>query len=765
MRKALSLILSILMLCTMFVCLTGVTASAEEVSVPVRSLVGKRIEGFNNADWTTDVADAIKDDSNALKAPKGIGVATATSKALYTVGDVFEIEYNFVWGGYTNYYGNVEVTFGTNKIIVGNMDNRATKNYELVISNSEGTVASTLIGDDRAVIGGVYNFTYKDGKFTASVDGENIPWTVDGASAQSIEVDFDEVSATPLKLSVGGNYADTRYVKDFTMIGSANGDVNFDGVVDSTDLLASQQALLGIEGAINGAYCDNTYDDVLSSADILSMTHHILGNGLMDNYERDAVKIMAIGDSITAGAGVPAAWRYLFFEKMYTYGANFNLVGVHTSVEEPRLPDGYCGHSAVGGYTTANVVSKLDEYMAVDFDVITIMIGTNDSDKDIAASVENYRTILDRIFETNPDACVYLSSMCPKRNSNLSTWLDFGINPYIPQLVEEYAEMGYAVKYVNNVTGYDWSAADFPATDVVHPNVQGREKIADAFYNAMKDDIVALGREMPVNFTYTPNVKVTGIELSNDSLTVEVGAADTVEASVVPANANIPTILWTTSDDSVATVSNFGRITGVAEGTATITAKTLDGNFIKTVAVNVVASTAAESTPLFTDTFDNLDNWVFANSAGTISNTAKTLAIKMSNATETITSAATYAFTNGFDISFDYSASANEKVYGDKFYVGVKYAGYELRNSDCGRKLFLVDSEGTVIGTYSTVMTTEYVNARLVYNNNTLTVYYDGEAVIVVENVSIAPVNSDITITHAELWRNCYLDNFYLGTF
>ncbi len=758
MKKIISIILCAAMLCTMF---AGLSVFAAETTAPAKSLVGKQAGNFNNTDWTSTAIN----DEKGLKAPKGTGTASATTNATYTLGEKFELSFNFVWGGYNNYYGNVVVTIGTNKITVGNMDSQTTNgNYKIVVETSAGTVATAELGADKANIGGKYVFTYADGKLSATRGGNVINWTVGDSTATSVAITFDKAVAVPVKASVGGNYADNRYLNDFALNGTVNGDVNYDGAVDTADLLESKQAMLGVDGAVDVANCDNNYDDAFTTADILSMTHHILGTGLMANYERDPVKIMAIGDSITAGAGVPAAWRYFFFEKLYSYGANFRLVGHYTSVEEPRLPEGYRGHSAVGGHKTSDVIASLDNYMAVDFDVIAMMIGTNDADKNLEQSIANYRTILNRIYETNPNAKVYIASLCPKDGISISTWWNFGINPNIPQFVDEYKAKGYDITYVDNITGYDWSSADFIAGDPVHPNAQGREKVADAYFNAMKDDVIALGNKMPTNFTYNPAVGVTDLEVA-ETFTVEVGAADTVEATVLPSNAVVKSVLWSTDDASIATVSNFGRITGVSEGTTTVTATTLDGGIAKKITVNVVASTQPTSTQRFLDTFENINNWSVTASSSIFSINNSRLAVKMSNGTETITSTKSYAFDNGFELSYDYSASTNETPYGNGFYVSVKYAGIEVRTADCGRYVILLDSEGNTLGSYSTVMTTEYVNTRVVYKDNTITVYYDNEAVIVVNDVTIDTTSSNITIHHTEKWRNCYLDNLYLGTY
>lgn len=93
------------------------------------------------------------------------------------------------------------------------------------------------------------------------------------------------------------------------------------------------------------------------------------------------------------------------------------------------------------------------------------------------------------------------------------------------------------------------------------------------------------------NVTYdTPqSVAVTGMTLQEDKVTVEKGKTVTVNAVITPSDATKKGITWTSSDTSVATVSN-GIIKGVGEGTATITATTKDGGFTDTCEVTVYSS-------------------------------------------------------------------------------------------------------------------------------------------------------------------------------
>ena len=73
------------------------------------------------------------------------------------------------------------------------------------------------------------------------------------------------------------------------------------------------------------------------------------------------------------------------------------------------------------------------------------------------------------------------------------------------------------------------------------------------------------------------DVAVTGVTLSDPPATLFVDGTTTLTATVAPDNATNKNVSWTTSNASVATVSE-GTVTAVAAGTATITATTQDGN-------------------------------------------------------------------------------------------------------------------------------------------------------------------------------------------
>ena len=94
---------------------------------------------------------------------------------------------------------------------------------------------------------------------------------------------------------------------------------------------------------------------------------------------------------------------------------------------------------------------------------------------------------------------------------------------------------------------------------------------------------------------------VSGVYLNYDSLTMYVGKSATLTATVSPETARNKNVTWTSSNQTVATVTN-GTIKALAEGTSIITVTTSEGNYTATCALTVIAE--EDATPYVPDDTD-----------------------------------------------------------------------------------------------------------------------------------------------------------------
>ncbi|MBU2986629.1 sulfatase-like hydrolase/transferase [Saccharophagus degradans] len=88
------------------------------------------------------------------------------------------------------------------------------------------------------------------------------------------------------------------------------------------------------------------------------------------------------------------------------------------------------------------------------------------------------------------------------------------------------------------------------------------------------------------NDCFDPNQPINRIELSPNPVNVIVGSTQQITADITPANAANKSLNWRSSNNNIAVVNGQGVVTGVAEGTVTITATATDGS-LKTASTEV----------------------------------------------------------------------------------------------------------------------------------------------------------------------------------
>lgn len=83
-------------------------------------------------------------------------------------------------------------------------------------------------------------------------------------------------------------------------------------------------------------------------------------------------------------------------------------------------------------------------------------------------------------------------------------------------------------------------------------------------------------------------VHVTGVSVSPENATVDIGDAVWITATITPPNASEKGLIWSSSDESVATVSANGFVEAVGRGTAEIAVTTGEGGFRACCSISVI---------------------------------------------------------------------------------------------------------------------------------------------------------------------------------
>jgi lysophospholipase L1-like esterase len=208
--------------------------------------------------------------------------------------------------------------------------------------------------------------------------------------------------------------------------------------------------------------------------------------------DQNAIRIMPLGDSITAGIGTldRGGYREPLWEKCQVAGWNVSFVGSQQDGPNSLLDRDNEGHP---GWRTDQISQKVVGWLeATRPQIILLHIGTNDIlqgySPEVAAARLQY--LLDQITTTEPNADVIVAQIIPLGKPLLDIKVA-AYNRYIPLMVHQMAARG---KHVLCIDMYNV----VPASDLVdgiHPNVTGYALMANEWYQALKPIVTELHRE------------------------------------------------------------------------------------------------------------------------------------------------------------------------------------------------------------------------------------------------------------------------------
>jgi lysophospholipase L1-like esterase len=198
------------------------------------------------------------------------------------------------------------------------------------------------------------------------------------------------------------------------------------------------------------------------------------------------VKIMCLGDSITAGQG---CWRAYLWNKLRTNGyTNIDFVGSVVSGGCPVSFDEDCeGH---GGYSAAGIAdnNQLPPWLAAANPAIVLMhLGTNDMwggyiplENKLAA----FTKLVGQMRENNPGMKIVVAQIIPMSASACATCPAdvIALNNAIPGWASGLTTSQSPITVCDQWTGFN---ADTDTKEGVHPNDAGEQKIAEKWYPAL----------------------------------------------------------------------------------------------------------------------------------------------------------------------------------------------------------------------------------------------------------------------------------------
>ncbi|MHA7628623.1 SGNH/GDSL hydrolase family protein [Corallococcus sp. M7] len=205
-----------------------------------------------------------------------------------------------------------------------------------------------------------------------------------------------------------------------------------------------------------------------------------------------AKKVMPLGDSITQGAAGHGSYRCQLWRKLTSRGYRADFVGT--------LSTGYLGantcssiwfdrdHEGHWSWRADQVLANISNWAASTHpDLVLIHLGTNDTyyNQTEDSTVSELEQIIDRLRVVNPRVKVFLAQIIPTSGAMLSLKLQ-SLNQRMPSLAAAKSTEESPVYVVDQWTDFN------PATDTydgIHPNLLGEEKMAERWYQAIREHL------------------------------------------------------------------------------------------------------------------------------------------------------------------------------------------------------------------------------------------------------------------------------------
>ncbi|MFG2045624.1 cellulose binding domain-containing protein [Dactylosporangium sp. NPDC048998] len=256
------------------------------------------------------------------------------------------------------------------------------------------------------------------------------------------------------------------------------------------------------------------------------------------------VRIMPLGDSITAG---PGCWRAMLWHQLQTAGyTNIDFVG--TQSDGGGCNPGYSydfDHEGHGGYAATGIAdnNQLPPWLAATKpDIVLVHLGTNDMWGhyiSTATKLAAFTKLVGQMRDSNPNMKILVAKIIPMSAASCSTCpadiIEF--NNALPAWAAGLTTANSPIVLVDQWTGFDATA---DTVDGVHPNTGGFQKMANRWYPALA---AALGgvTTPPSSASASPSPSVSQSASASPSASASRSASSSPSASASRSASASPT--------------------------------------------------------------------------------------------------------------------------------------------------------------------------------------------------------------------------------
>lgn len=245
------------------------------------------------------------------------------------------------------------------------------------------------------------------------------------------------------------------------------------------------------------------------------------------------IKIMPLGDSITAGDG-DGGYRCSLRDKLAQAGFAVDMAGTMVSGScTDNQNEGHGGFTIGPGASVAddwsdghgNIYDNIESYLATDPDVILMLIGVNEYFNSRLANYDpdtqgptRLAALIDKIYSLKPTVTIFVSSLTP---ASWDVHAFDAFNAAVPGIVAQRAGQGRKIYFVDMAAECGFNSDDY--SDALHPGASGYQKMATVWYNALRPYIEGTTVTDSVPRIYTHPQSATVLEAARVSMKVVAG--------------------------------------------------------------------------------------------------------------------------------------------------------------------------------------------------------------------------------------------------